>query len=60
MRRKAMKTCKRRQAGISMIEVLITMFLVMVCLLVVMTSFVAVAKSSRYSERMDVAASLAR
>lgn len=55
-----MKKSMRRQSGISMLEVLITMFLVMVGLLVVMTSFVAIAKSHRYSERMDVAASLGR
>ena len=55
-----MKRKPRRQSGISMLEVLITMFLVMMGLLVVMTSFVAIAKSHRYSERMDVAASLSR
>ncbi|MFZ5434163.1 MAG: type IV pilus modification PilV family protein [Calditrichota bacterium] len=55
-----MKSVKRLQAGISMLEVMITMFLVMMGLLVVMTSFVAIAKSNRYSERMDIATSLAR
>jgi Tfp pilus assembly protein PilV len=55
-----MKIRRRRQAGFSMLEILMTTFLIMIGLLVVMTSFVAIAKSHKYSERMDVAASLAR
>ena len=55
-----MRAIRRRQAGISMLEILITTFIVVIGLLVVMTSFVAIAKSHRYSERMDIAMSLAR
>jgi prepilin-type N-terminal cleavage/methylation domain-containing protein len=51
---------KRRQRGFSMLEIIVTVFLVTLGLLVVMTSFVAIGKAHRYSERMDVAASLAR
>jgi len=51
---------RKTQSGLSMLEVLVTMFLVMMGLLVVMSSFVAIAKSGRYSERMDVATTLAQ
>jgi Tfp pilus assembly protein PilV len=51
---------KRTQRGFTMIEVLISTFLVILGLLVIMSSMVAMAKSSRYSQRMDVANSLAR
>ena len=51
---------KKAQRGFGMLEVLISTFLVVLGLLVIMSSMVAVAKSSRYSERMDVANSLAR
>lgn len=53
---------KRRhmQSGFSMLEIMVTLFLVTLGLLVVMTSFIAIGKSHRYSERMDVAASLVR
>jgi Tfp pilus assembly protein PilV len=51
--------CRRKtQSGMSMLEIMVTMFLVMMGLLVVMSSFVAIAKSSRYSERMEVATTL--
>jgi Tfp pilus assembly protein PilV len=50
----------RRQGGFSLLEVMVTMFLVMIGLLVVMSSFVAIAKSTKYSARMDVANTLAR
>jgi hypothetical protein len=55
-----MKRRGRIQAGFSMLEILMTTFLVMIGMLVVTTSFVAIAKSHKYSERMDVAASIAR
>jgi type IV pilus assembly protein PilV len=58
--RKMMKLVKRIQAGFSLLEVLITMFLVMLGLLVVLSSMVAMAKSNRYSQRMDIANTLAR
>ena len=51
---------KRVQAGISMVEVMVTMFLIMVGLLVVMSAMVATAKSTRYSQRIEVATSLLR
>jgi Tfp pilus assembly protein PilV len=46
------------QRGVSLLEVMMTAFVVVVGLLVVMSSFVAMAKSNRYSERMDIANSL--
>jgi Tfp pilus assembly protein PilV len=55
-----MRKTNRGQGGFSMLEIMVTVFLVTMGLLVVMTSFVAIAKSQRYSERMDIAASLAR
>ncbi|RPH95058.1 hypothetical protein EHM69_05550 [candidate division KSB1 bacterium] len=55
-----MKLRKKSQSGFSMLEILITTFLVTMGLLVVMTSFVAIAKSNRYSERMDIATTLAK
>lgn len=51
------RTC---QTGMSMLEVVVTVFLVTLGLLVVMTSFIAIAKANRHAERMDVATSLAR
>lgn len=55
-----MKTIRKTRGGFSLIEILITMFLVLLGLLVVLSSMVAMAKSSRYSQRMDIANSLAR
>ena len=55
-----MKRQRHMQSGFSMLEIMVTLFLVTMGLLVVMTSFIAIGKSHRYSERMDVAASLAR
>jgi len=55
-----MKLSNRRQSGLGMLEIMITIFLVMLGLLVVMTSFVAISKSERYGERMNVATNLAR
>jgi prepilin-type N-terminal cleavage/methylation domain-containing protein len=55
-----MKRKNAKQSGFSMIEVLVTVFLVTLGLLVVMTSFVAISKAQRYSERMDTASALAR
>ena len=51
---------KKTQRGFGMLEVLISTFLVILGLLVIMSSMVAMAKSNRYSQRMDVANSLAR
>lgn len=53
-----MKVRKSMQKGVSLLEVMVTAFVVVVGLVVVMSSFVATAKSSRYSERMDVANTL--
>jgi prepilin-type N-terminal cleavage/methylation domain-containing protein len=55
-----MKRQRHVQSGFSMLEIMVTLFLVTLGLLVVMTSFVAIGKAHRYSERMDVAASLVR
>jgi type II secretory pathway pseudopilin PulG len=55
-----MKRKSHKQGGFSMLEIIVTIFLVTLGLLVVMTSFVAISKAHRYSERMDTAASLAR
>jgi Tfp pilus assembly protein PilV len=55
-----MKRKSRKQGGFSMLEIIVTVFLVTMGLLVVMTSFVAISKAHHYSERMDTAASLAR
>ena len=46
------------QKGVTLLEVLVTAFVVVVGLVVVMSSFVATAKSNRYSERMDIANTL--
>jgi Tfp pilus assembly protein PilV len=54
------KRLKRAQRGVSLIEVVMTAFVIVVGLLVVMSSFVAIAKSQRYSERMDLANALLR
>ena len=55
-----MKRKNHKQGGFSMLEIIVTVFLVTMGLLVVMSSFVAIGKAHRYSERMDTAASLAR
>jgi Tfp pilus assembly protein PilV len=55
-----MQRLTRGQAGFSMIEVMVTMFLVMIGLLVVMSAMVATAKSTRYAEEVDVANALMR
>ncbi len=51
---------KKTQRGFGMLEVMISTFLVILGLLVIMSSMVAMAKSNRYSQRMDIANSLAR
>lgn len=55
-----MKRIRRKQSGLGMLEIVITIFLVTLGLLVVMSSFVAISKSGRYGERMNVATTLAR
>ncbi len=55
-----MKKLTKRQSGISLIEVMVTMFLVMLGLVVVMGSFVANAKSNRFGTRVDVANSIVK
>jgi Tfp pilus assembly protein PilV len=57
---KMKKLTVRMQRGMSMMEILVTTFVVVMGLLVVMTSFVAIARSNRYSERMDTANTLIR
>lgn len=53
-----MKVKKNMQKGVGLLEIMMTAFIVVVGLVVVMSSFVATAKSSRYSERMDIANTL--
>jgi prepilin-type N-terminal cleavage/methylation domain-containing protein len=53
-----MKVKRSMQRGVSLLEVMVTAFVVAVGLVVVMSSFVATAKSNRYSERMDIANTL--
>ncbi len=48
------------QAGVSLLEVLVTIMIVTGGLLVVMSSFVGIAKSNRYVEKMETANSLLR
>jgi Tfp pilus assembly protein PilV len=55
-----MKRFRRAQAGISMLEIVITLFIVMLGLLVVMASFLAISKSHRYAEKMEIATTLAK
>lgn len=55
-----MKRKKRMDRGITLIEVMMTMFLVAVGMLAVTSTMVATAKASRYSQRIDIANSLIR
>ncbi len=55
-----MKLKKRMQSGVSLLEIMVTLLLVTIGLLVVMTSFVAISKATRYGERMKVATTIAR
>lgn len=48
------------QRGVSLLEVLVTTVIVTTGLLVVMSSFVAMAKSNRYAGKMEVANNLLR
>lgn len=48
------------QSGVSLLEVLVTIMIVTGGLLVVMSSFVGIAKSNRYVEKMETANSLLR
>ncbi len=60
MRRSPMTIHKStRQSGFGMLEIMVTLFLVLIGLLVVMTSYLAIARSQRYSQRMDVATEIA-
>jgi hypothetical protein len=43
------------QSGFGMLEIVITMFLVLIGLLVVASSYLAIARAQHYSERMDTA-----
>lgn len=55
-----MKISLRAQRGISMLEVLVTTFIVTTGLLVVMMGYVSSTQSNRYSERMDMANTIIR
>jgi Tfp pilus assembly protein PilV len=51
---------RRAQAGVSMLEIMITLFIVMTGMLVVMASFLAISRSHHYSEKMEIATTLSR
>ncbi|MBK6767045.1 MAG: hypothetical protein IPG71_12320 [bacterium] len=58
-----MKTVKKAwklQAGVSLLEVLVTIMIVTGGLMVVMSSFVGIAKSNRYVTKMELANTLLR
>ena len=55
-----MKATRETRGGFSLVEVMIAMFLVMAGVLVIMMSMVAMSKSNRYSQRMDIASYYAR
>jgi Tfp pilus assembly protein PilV len=48
------------QRGVSLLEILVTTVIVTTGLLVVMSSFVAMAKSNRYAGKMEIANNLLR
>lgn len=54
------RVIRKWQAGVSLLEVLITVLIVTGGLVVVMASFVGMAKSNRYVEKMETANSLLR
>ncbi|MCB9366704.1 MAG: hypothetical protein H6506_00090 [Calditrichaeota bacterium] len=51
---------QKLQAGVSLLEVLVTVLIVTGGLVVVMSSFIGIQKSSRYVEHMETANSLLR
>jgi Tfp pilus assembly protein PilV len=55
-----MKRFRRIQAGLSMMEVMVTLLLVTLGMLVVMSSFIAISKAQHYGERMETATTLMR
>lgn len=55
------KRCIRKcQAGVTLLEVMVTIMIVTGGLVVVMASFVGIAKSNRYVEKMETANNLLR
>ena len=54
------RALRKWQAGISLLEVLVTTLIVTGGLVVVMASFVGIAKSNRYVEKMETANNLLR
>ena len=54
------RVMRKMQAGVSLLEVLVTILIVTGGLVVVMASFVGIAKSNRYVEKMETANSLLR
>lgn len=51
---------RKWQAGVTLLEVMVTILIVTGGLVVVMASFVGIAKSNRYVEKMETANSLLR
>ncbi len=54
------RIARKWQAGVSLLEVLVTVFIVTGGLVVVMSSFVGIAKTNRYVEKMEMANNLLR
>ena len=50
---------RSRQSGFGMLEIVVTLFLVLIGLMVVMTSYLAIARAQHYSQRMDTASEIA-
>lgn len=57
---KKTRIARKWQAGVSLLEVLVTILIVTGGLVVVMSSFVGIAKSNRYVEKMETANNLLR
>lgn len=57
---KMKRIARKWQAGVSLLEVLVTVLIVTGGLVVVMGSFVGIAKTNRYVEKMETANSLLR
>ncbi|MBU1706429.1 prepilin-type N-terminal cleavage/methylation domain-containing protein [bacterium] len=50
---------RRKERGMTLLEVLLATFVLVVGFLIIITSFVAMARANRYSEKQDVAVQLA-
>ena len=59
--RRTISKSKRRgfQSGFGLLEIVITVFLIVIGLLVIASSYLAIARAQHYSERMDTATIIA-